>query len=81
MSVKSIQNKMGALRVVIFEPIQNKLYYFYFPRRAWKDYTCGPNIPFKGDGTPKRCNHWWSYEVDSFKTLAQIKKEDWPYVY
>ena len=77
MASSAVKNKKGALRIVVFEPKKEKVYFFYVPRRAWKDYACGPNFPFNGDGTPKRYNHWWAYEVDSFKELARIKKEDW----
>ena len=77
MAANAVKNKRGALRIVVFEPKQKKVYFFYVPRRKWKDYACGPNIPFKGDGTPKRRNHWWMFEVDSFKELARIKKLDW----
>ena len=78
MKSDAVKNKKGALRMVIYEQIQNKLYYFYVPRRAWKDFICGPNIPFdKKTGDPKDTNHWWAYEIDSFKKLARIKKEDW----
>jgi len=35
-------------------------------------------IPFDLEtGDPKNSNKWWAYEVDSFKKLARIKKEDW----
>ena len=74
----AVKNKKGALRIVVYEAIQNKLYYFYIPRRIWKDFKCGPNIPFdKKTGDPKDANHWWQWEVDSFIELARIKKEDW----
>jgi len=77
MASNAVKNKRGALRIVVFEPKQDNVYFFYVPRRKWKDYVCGPNFPFKGDGTPRRTNHWWGYELDSFKELARIEKEDW----
>ena len=80
MPSNAVKNKRGALRIVVFEPKKEKVYFFYVPRRKWKDYACGPNFPFHSDGRPKRSNHWWGFEIDSFKELAQIKKEDWPYV-
>ena len=74
----AVKNKKGALRIVVYEQMQNKLYYFYIPRRVWKDYSCGPIIPFcPKTGDPKDTNHWWQWEVDSFIELARIKKEDW----
>jgi len=72
----AIKNKKGALRVVVYERKQNRLYYFYIPRRAYRDYKW-IDIPFKLNGDPKVANHWWAYEIDSFKDLARIKKEDW----
>jgi hypothetical protein len=71
------KNKKGALRVVVYERMQNRLYYFYIPRRAYRDMRV-IKIPFDlKTGDPKDTNKWWAYEVDSFKELAQIKKEDW----
>ena len=74
---QAFKNKKGALRMVIYERIQNRLYYFYIPRRAYKDMRV-IKIPFdRKTGDPKDTNKWWAYEVDSFKELARIKKEDW----
>lgn len=72
----AIKNKKGAIRLTLFERIQNRLYYFYISRRAWRDRRA-IDIPFHLNGDPKDENRWWSYEVDSFKELARIKKEDW----
>ena len=73
---EALKNKKGALRLVAFERKQNRLYYFYIPRRFWKQWK-NIEIPFHANGDPKDTNKWWSYEVDSFKELARIKKEDW----
>ena len=80
MNSEGLKNKKGAIRLVAYEEIQNRLYYFYFPRRFWKQWK-SIEIPFEVNGDPKDYKKFWSYEVDSFKTLARIKKEDWPYVY
>ena len=73
---EGLKNKKGALRVVVYERIQNQLFYFYFPRRFWKQWK-NLEIPFDVNGDPKDSNKFWAYEVDSFKELARIKKEDW----
>jgi len=81
----SLKNKKGALRIVVFERKQNKLYYFYIPRRAWKKYKAIKITFDLKTGDPKdrgwvrkgESHTWWNYEVDSFKELARIKKEDW----
>jgi hypothetical protein len=71
-----LKNKKGAIRLTLFERIQNRLYYFYISRRAWSDRR-SIDIPFHLNGDPKDYNKWWAYEVNSFKELARIKKEDW----
>ena len=73
---QALKNKKGALRIVVYERIQNQLFYFYIPRRVWKGCK-GIDIPFHFNGDPKDYNHWWQWEVDSFIELARIKKEDW----
>ena len=72
----ALKNKKGALRIVVYERIQNQLFYFYIPRRVWRNCK-GIDIPFHFNGDPKDYNHWWQWEVDSFTELARIKKEDW----
>jgi hypothetical protein len=76
LSWDALKNKKGAIRLVLFERKQNRLYYFYIPRRAWRNYK-NIDIPFHLNGDPKDTNHWWQWEVDSFIELARIKKEDW----
>jgi len=74
---EGLKNKKGVLRVVVYERKQNRLYYFYIPRRAYRSMRT-VKIPFDlNTGDPKDSNKWWAYEVDSFKELARIKKEDW----
>jgi hypothetical protein len=74
---EALKNKKGALRIVVYERKQNRLYYFYIPRRAYK-HMRAIKIPFDIEtGDPKNSNKWWAYEIDSFKKLARIKKEDW----
>tara|TARA_Y100001951_G_C11179491_1_gene205074 strand:+ start:111 stop:647 length:537 start_codon:yes stop_codon:yes gene_type:complete len=73
---EGLKNKKGAIRLVAYERKQNRLYYFYFPRRFWKQWK-NVEIPFEVNGDPKDYNKIWAYEVDSFKELARIKKEDW----
>jgi hypothetical protein len=76
--VKSIHNKVGSLRVQVYERKQNKFYYFVIPRRAYIDVPKSSNIeiPFELDGTPRRvpCRavyvNWWRYEVKTWEAMA-----------
>jgi hypothetical protein len=70
--VTNIFNKKGSLRVQVYERIQEQFYYFVIPHRAYKHIPKSSNIdiPFEMDGTPKTKNHWWRWQVDSFKVLA-----------
>lgn len=72
--IHNIQNKIGLLRVVAYERIQQKFYYFLIPHEAYKDIpkTSNIEIPFNLDGSPKRTSNriknvnWWTFEVPDF---------------
>ncbi len=76
--VSGIHNKAGALRVQVYERIQQRFYYFVIPHSAYCaiPVTSGIRIPFERDGTPRRspgrpvAHNWWNYEVDTFQELA-----------
>ena len=74
--IRKISNKIGALRVQVYERKQNKFYYFVIPHYAYKDISKKSNIeiPFEMDGTPKRINktitNWWNFETDSWEEMA-----------
>lgn len=76
--VTNIFNKVGTLRVQVYERIQNRFYYFAIPRSAYKQIpkTSNIDIPFEKDGTPRRKPkrevkvNWWNYETKSFEDMA-----------
>jgi hypothetical protein len=76
--VSGIHNKAGALRVQVYERIQQRFYYFVIPHSAYCaiPVTSGVLIPFERDGTPRRrpgrpvAHNWWNYEVDTFQEMA-----------
>lgn len=68
-SVTGVANKVGSLRVMMYERKQNRFYFFVIPNEAY----CGMKyveIPFTLDGEPKRKNRFWNYEVQSFEEMA-----------
>tara|TARA_B100000424_G_C22933764_1_gene496768 strand:- start:690 stop:1271 length:582 start_codon:yes stop_codon:yes gene_type:complete len=75
------QNKIGALRVQVFERKQNKFYYFVIPRSVRYIYSerSTLEIPFHLDGTParesnrRRIVNLWDYEVGSFHAMARLQ--------
>ena len=68
-NVSNMSGKKGKLRVHVYEQYTGKFYYFVIPPRAHKKVK-HLEIPFNLDGTPKRTNHWWAYEVETFVELA-----------
>ena len=75
------QNKIGALRVQVFERKQNNFYYFVIPRSVRYTYSerSTLEIPFNLDGTParesnrRRMVNLWDYEVGSFHAMARLQ--------
>lgn len=75
--IHRIHSKIGLLRVVAYERIQNKFYYFLIPHAAYKDIPKSSNIeiPFNLDGSPKRGAKkirnvdWWIFEVPDFNGI------------
>lgn len=76
--VSGIYNKVGILRVQVYERKQGKFYYFAIPNSAYKHIpkTSNIEISFELDGTPKRTPsrkvnvNWWDYEVADFCAMA-----------
>lgn len=73
--VGGLVNKTGALRVQVYERVQNKFYYFVIPYSAYKNIKGQSiKIPFEGNGDPRRKNNcdinWWKYEVKTWAELA-----------
>jgi len=78
--IRNTQNKVGTIRVQIYERKQNKFYYFAIPFDAHKEVPKSSNIeiPFEMDGTPRRIPlrrvnmNWWMYEVKTFQDMAIV---------
>ena len=71
--VTNIHNKTGGLIVHVYERLLDKTYLFKIPRSAYEHISKTSNIeiPFNLDGTPKRSNKWWSYNIEE-KSLLKI---------
>lgn len=70
-TVAGIHNKIGTLRVLCYEPKQNKNYYFLIPYEVYAPYTNAQDslkIYFDHDGNPRRPTRsnrrydLWDYE-------------------
>lgn len=71
--ISGIQNKVGTLRVMVFEPQTEKNYYFKIPYSVYKPYTIvndSLKIYFNKDGSPREPKrkgiryNLWDYECD-----------------
>lgn len=85
-SVSKVHNKIGVLRVMCYNKLLDKFYYFLIPRAAYNhiERTSNIEIPFMKDGTPQRgpanpnekiITNWWDYEVASFADLSKPMPE------
>lgn len=81
--ITKVHTKRGLLRVMVYERILNKFYYFVIPYSAYKNMTRRTQnieIPFHLNGTPRRIPsrpikvNWWEYEVGSFETMARASR-------
>ncbi len=76
--VTNIKNKIGKLRVQVYERIADKFYYFVIPNSEYSSISRSSNIeiPFLTDGTPSRVSdryrrvNWWKFEVANWNDLA-----------
>ena len=68
--VSGVANKIGNLRVQVYERITKSFYYFLIPNESFNDLKV-VEIRFNLDGTPNRNTKWWQYEVPSFEDLAK----------
>ena len=69
--VSGTKNKIGKLRVQVYERMTNKFYFFVIPNEAYCNITY-VEIPFKLDGSPNRNSKWWKHEVNTFVELSKI---------
>ena len=79
--LKSIENKVGTLRVCVHEPKTDRYYYFLLPPRVYNNYKNTNNsmkIWFTKDGQPKPPKragslNLWKYEVTAEKWSGRLK--------
>lgn len=67
-TIRNIEGKHGALRVIVAETLTGKTYYFKIPKKAYKGLVC-IRIYFNADGSPKD-GKWFQYECRTFKQLC-----------
>lgn len=68
--ISNTKGKTGNLRIQVYERKTGKFYYFVIPHSQHSKVTY-LEIPFYLNGTPKRSNHWWDWEVSSFEIMAK----------
>jgi len=68
-NVADLKTKQGAIRIICYERVTKKFYYFIVP--ADKNPRTSIEIPFNLDGWPNKNSHWWRYEVNSFVELCR----------
>lgn len=74
--VKNASSKRGGILLQVYEPKQDRFYFFRIPWRAYRH--LGPKSPlkiwFNEDGSPRRdassYSDLWRYEVSSFEAMA-----------
>jgi hypothetical protein len=69
-TITNIANKIGNLRVQLYERFSNKFYYFIIPNHEFCNIKT-IEIPFDLNYNPKRKNKWWKYEVESFEAMSK----------
>jgi hypothetical protein len=69
-------NTKAPILLMVIERLTGKEYFFFFKYKDYKN-TIGSSIclPFLLDGTPRRSNHWWDYEITS-SDLRKLARND-----
>jgi hypothetical protein len=67
-TIRNIEGKHGALRIIVAETLTGKTYYFKVPKNKYKGLRC-IRIYFNADGTPKD-GKWFQYRCSTFKQLC-----------
>lgn len=71
----TVRGITAPILAVVTERVTKQQYFFYVPYKAHKHLNGNTFcIPFETDGTPRRSNSWWKYEVDSFDKLCELAK-------
>ena len=82
-TIAGIQNKIGTLRVLCFEPKKDKNYYFLIPYKVYAPYTLvndSLKIWFDNDGNPRRPKRLdrrydlWDYQCTKEEWSKKLKK-------
>lgn len=82
--LRSLENKIGTLRVCVYEPKTDRNYFFLIPPRVYRDYKNVNNsmkIWFTKDGhprSPRRAGHrhdLWKYEVTAEEWAGRLKQK------
>tara|TARA_A100001201_G_scaffold142038_1_gene139093 strand:- start:643 stop:1182 length:540 start_codon:yes stop_codon:yes gene_type:complete len=74
-AINSIRNKLGTLRVIVYDKHNNKFHYFKIPKSAYGNISMieiSFNIKNGNESIckPNRNTKWWAYEVDTFEELC-----------
>jgi hypothetical protein len=69
-------NTNAPILLMVIERLTGKEYFFFFQYKDYKN-TIGSSVclPFYLDGTPRRSNSWWDYEI-TFDELCKLAKND-----
>ena len=73
--ISGTKNKIGTLRIQVYERIQNEFYYFVIPYSAHSTVK-HLEIPFYSDGYPKHTSRWWDWQVLTFELMAKTMFSD-----
>jgi len=70
-------NTKAIILLMVLERFSGKEYFFFFRYRDYKD-KIGSSIclPFESDGTPRRSNYWWDYEI-TFDQVCKLARNDY----
>ena len=68
----SKRNHTETIMAVVTETVTDCQYYFEFPYESYRHHKGNSfAIPFDLDGTPRRDNPWWRYEIPSWELFQQ----------
>ena len=71
----TIKSHTETILAVVTETLTRKQYFFCFPYSAYSHYNANTFVvPFGLDGTPRRSNDRWRYEVKSWHELCELAK-------
>jgi hypothetical protein len=70
-----IKNTSAPILLVVTERLTKQQYFFHIPYSSYKHVNANAiSIPFELDGTPRRSNHWWRHEIDTWEQLCELAK-------